>query len=224
MTSFEAFPTRGDRGGILVVQEAFGLTTHIEDVTRRLAEAGWYAVAPALFHRQGAPVFAYDDVPSARAVMEQLSAGGIEEDVAAAFEHLKARGFAASQVGVVGFCMGGSVAFYAAAGRELGAAVTFYGGGIASGRFGSPSQIDLAPNLRTPWLGLYGDLDTTIPTDEVESLRTAMAGARVPTEIVRYADAAHGFNCDERPSVFNHNAAKNAWSRTLAWFEAHARA
>jgi carboxymethylenebutenolidase len=221
MPAYEASPDGAPRGGIVVIQEAFGVTSHIQDIARRLADAGWYAVAPALFHRQGSPALAYDDFDSVMPLMGQLSAEGLTADVTASFEHLESRDFAPSQIGVVGFCMGGSVTFYAATLRAVGAAVTFYGGGVLEGRFGLPSLIDQAPKLQTPWLGLYGDLDQGIPSEQVEQLRTAVKAAPVPTEIVRYPDADHGFNCNDRPAVFNPEAAADGWKRTLAWFDAH---
>jgi len=221
MPAYEASPERAARGAILVIQEAFGVTPHIQEITRRLADAGWFAVALALFHRQGSPVLAYDDYDSVMPLMGQLSAEGLTVDVNAALDHLEARDFALPRIGVVGFCMGGSVTFYAATLRPLGAAVTFYGGGVLEGRFGLPSLIDLAPKLQAPWLGLYGDLDNGIPATQVEELRSAVKNAPVPTEIVRYPDADHGFNCNDRPAVFNPDAAADAWKRTLAWFDAH---
>jgi carboxymethylenebutenolidase len=221
MPAFEATPEGAAKGGIVVVQEAFGVTSHIQEIARRLADAGWHAVAPAFFHRQGSPVLAYDDFAAVMPIMKELTAEGITTDLTAALDHLAAAGFAAPQSGVVGFCMGGSVTFYAATLRALGGAVTFYGGGVAEGRFGLPSLIDLAPALQTPWLGLYGDIDQGIPVADVEQLRTATAATSVPTEIVRYPDADHGFNCNDRPAVFNAPAAADAWSRTLDWFEQH---
>lgn len=221
MPAYTASPTGSARGGILVVQEAFGVTAHIEGVADRLADDGWHAIAPAFFHRQGSPVIAYDDFDSVMPVMGKLSAEGLAVDAAAAFDHLEEAGFAPARIGVVGFCMGGSVTFFAATSRPVGAAVTFYGGGVREGRFGLPSLVDLAPTLQTPWLGLYGDLDKGIPTEDVEQLRLAVEAAPVPTEIVRYADADHGFNCNDRPSVFNPSAAADAWQRTLAWFDSH---
>jgi carboxymethylenebutenolidase len=221
MPAFEATPSEGARGGVVVVQEAFGVTSHIEDIARRLADAGWHAVAPAFFHRQGSPVLAYDDFAAVMPIMQELTAEGITVDLTAAFDHLDAAGFPAARAGVVGFCMGGSVTFYAATLRKLGAAVTFYGGGVGEGRFGLPSLIDQAPKLQTPWLGLYGDLDQGIPFSDVERLRDATAAVAVGTEIVRYPDADHGFNCNDRPAVFNPAAAADAWNRTLAWFDRH---
>jgi carboxymethylenebutenolidase len=221
MPAFEATPDGDAKGAIVVVQEAFGVTTHIEDIARRLAEAGWRAVAPAFFHRHGSPVLAYDDFTAVMPLMKDLSAEGITTDVNAALDYLESAGFSASNIGVVGFCMGGSVTFYAATLRPLGAAVTFYGGGVGEGRFGLPSLTDQAASLQTPWLGLYGDIDKGIPVADVEQLHQATDKASVPTEIVRYPDADHGFNCDDRPAVFNPAAAADAWSRTLDWFERH---
>jgi carboxymethylenebutenolidase len=221
MPTYEASPGGTPRGGILVIQEAFGVTTHIEGIADRLADAGWYAIAPAFFHRQGSPVLAYDDLDSVMPIMGELTAEGLAVDVAAALDHLEHAGFPRSRIGVVGFCMGGSVTFFAATTRAVGSAVTFYGGGVGQGRFGLPSLIELASSLQTPLLGLYGDLDKGIPTEEVEQLRDAVSSVPVPTEIVRFADADHGFNCDDRPSVFNAAAAADAWQRTLAWFDTH---
>ncbi len=109
--------------------------------------------------------------------------------------------------------------FRAATLEPLGAAVSFYGGGVAEGRFGLPSLIDQATNLQTPWLGLYGDLDQGIPALDVERLREAVAAAPPPTEIIRYPDADHGFNCNDRPAVYNPVAAAQAWGAMLEWFD-----
>ena len=220
MPTYESTPEGQSLGAVVVVQEAFGITSHIESITVRLADAGWRALAPALFHRQGSPVFGYDDFSAVGPVMGQLSAAGITADVHAALDFLAADGVAPGATGIVGFCMGGAVSFYAATLRPLGAAVTFYGGGLREGRFGLPSLIELAPSLQTPWLGLYGDQDKGIPAEDVEGLREAAKNAPVATEVVRYPDAEHGFNCNDRPS-FNEQAAGDGWRRTLAWFDAN---
>jgi carboxymethylenebutenolidase len=215
-----AEPDGDPRGGVVVVQEAFGLTPHIVDITRRLAAEGWLAIAPALFHRQGAPVFDYGDYAALGPVIQQLTGPGIVADIEATIAEFAARGIPAARTGVVGFCMGGSVALLAASSLPVGAAVTFYGGGLTEGRFGLPSLLEQAPNLRAPWLGLYGDLDAGIPVEQVEALREATAMAAVPTEVVRYAGAEHGFNCNDRAS-FHPEAAADAWARMLAWFDLH---
>jgi carboxymethylenebutenolidase len=213
--------TDSPRGAVIVIQEAFGVNDHIEDVCARFAAAGWFAVAPAIYHRAGSPVVAYDDFAGIRPAFESVTGAGLAIDLDATTAYLATQGFTEERVAIVGFCMGGTVAFFEACRRPLGAAVTFYGGGIASGRFGLPSQIDLAPSLETPWLGLYGDRDQSIPVDEVEALRAAAAQADVPTEVVRYTHAEHGFHCDQRPANYNAEAAADGWARTLAWFAQH---
>src|SRR5713101_5733596 len=104
MGSFEVSPDGEARGAVVVVQEAFGVTSHIEDVARRLAKAGWHTIAPAFFHRQGSPVLAYDDVESLGPILGQLSAEGFAADVAGALKYLEQADFASSQIGIVGFC------------------------------------------------------------------------------------------------------------------------
>jgi carboxymethylenebutenolidase len=206
---------------VIVIQEAFGVNDHIEDVTRRFADAGYHAVAPALFHRAGGGTAPYDDFEKVLPLFEGLTDAGISMDVEAAVAHLHAQGYADASIGLVGFCMGGRVTFLASLDHALGAAVGFYGGGIVSGRFPQfPPLLERAGELQTPWLGLFGDLDTSIPVEDVETLRDRLADLDVPTDVVRYATAEHGFHCDVRPS-YNAEAAAEAWARALAWFEAH---
>ena len=92
---------------------------------------------------------------------------------------------------------------------------------MAQGRFGFPSGLELGEQIQVPWLGLYGDLDQSIPVDDVEQLRERAAARPVPTEVVRYEQGLHGFNCDDRPSVFDAGIAADARARTLAWFDQH---
>jgi carboxymethylenebutenolidase len=218
MGLYDVEPQGAPPGAVIVLQEAFGVNDHIEDVTRRFAHAGYRAVAPHLFHRSGDPELDYGNFEKIMPLMQALTETGLLEDLDATLAYLADAGFAASRVGVVGFCMGGSVTFLAAARRALGAAVTFYGGGVGEGRFGMPPLVEMAPGLRTPWLGLFGDADQGIPVEQVEALRAASATAPVPTEIVRYAGAGHGFHCDARPDSYHEEAAHDGWERTLDWF------
>ncbi len=223
MAAFRAQPVGEPRGGVVVVQEAFGLTGHIGRVTQALASAGFVGVAPALFHRMEEQVFDYaGGFERLGPAMASLDAGTVTMDVDAALAELARLGQPSSRQGVIGFCMGGSVTLATAARVALGAAVTFYGGGIGQGRFGLPSGLESASSLRTPWLGLYGDLDAHIPVDDVERLRAVVAEAAVDAEVVRYATAHHGFHCDERPS-FDAEASNDAWRRTLAFLGDHLR-
>jgi carboxymethylenebutenolidase len=204
-------------GGVVVVQEAFGVTEHIEDVCQRLADVGWLAVAPHMFHRTGDPVLPYDDFSQVAPHAGALTPDTILDDVDAALGFLEDAGFPPDTVGIVGFCMGGTVALTVAVERQVGAAVSFYGGGVAKGRFGLPPLVESAPKLRAPWLGLFGDEDKGIPVEQVEQLREAAAEAGVATEIVRYEGAGHGFNRDGSPA-YDEAAATDAWARTLDWF------
>ncbi|GAC1598098.1 MAG: dienelactone hydrolase family protein [Acidimicrobiales bacterium] len=213
-------PDDAPKGGVVVVQEAFGVNDHIEDVCRRFAAEGWLAVAPHLFHRSGDPKLGYTDLAQVMPHMQELTLEGILTDIDAATARIAEAGIPLGKQGIVGFCMGGTVALVVGAERPIGAAVTFYGGGVTKGRFGFPALVEEAPKLQAPWLGLFGDLDKGIPVEDVEALRTAAATAKVPTEVVRYAEAEHGFHCDVRDS-YNADAATDAWVRTLNWFTEH---
>lgn len=206
---------------VIVLQEAFGVSDHIRDVAERFALAGFYAVAPELFHRTGSPEIAYDNFPGAMESLGALSEDGLREDVTAAAGFLVDAGYAPSNTGVVGFCVGGSVAFFAGTLGVVGAAVSFYGGGIETGRMGLPSLLDQAALLQCAWCGFYGDLDQGIPIEQVEALRVATSTLGFSNQLVRYADADHGFHCDGRPGVFNARAAAEAYERTLAFFAAN---
>jgi len=222
MPVYEALPEGTPRGAVIVIQEAFGVNPHIEDVTRRFATAGYHAVAPHLFHRTGSPAYGYDDFSEVMPHMMALSDTDMVTDVEGAVAYLHAAGWADRQIGIVGFCMGGRVTFLVAGHLALGAGVGFYGGGIVEGRSEAlPSLLPLVTGMRTPWLGLFGDADGGIPVEEVERLRDELnAGADVDTAIVRYPDAEHGFHCDARPS-YNEAAATDGWARTLTWLDDH---
>jgi carboxymethylenebutenolidase len=210
-------PHAAPTAATIVLQEAFGLTDHIKDVTDRAAAAGYLAVAPALFHRIGSPVIDYGDMDTAKGLIATLTDEGLSADVEATLGWLAGEGVAAGRTAVVGFCMGGSVAYVMGARRGLAAAVSFYGSGIVAGRFGMPSMLDLVPTRKSPWLGLYGDQDKGIPVEQVEQLRHALADSTRPAQIVRYPLAQHGFHCDDRPAVYDPQAAPDAWARTLAF-------
>jgi len=224
MDVYEATPDGAATRAVVVIQEAFGVNRHIQSVVRRLADAGYHAVAPALFHRAGGGcIDDYDnlDFNEVIALFEGVTDDTVLGDVDGALTVLHDAGFTDDRIGTVGFCFGGRATFLVAARRSLGAAVGFYGGGIASkGVLPFAALIDEVPTLRTPWLGLFGDQDASIPVEDVERLRDALAAAPVPTEVVRYPDAGHGFHCDARAD-YHEASAKDGWARALAWFDAH---
>jgi len=221
MRVYEALPD-GATAAVVVVQEAFGVNPHIEDVTRRFAGAGYHAVAPDLFHRAGGGTAEYGDWDAVMRLFGTVTGDAdVLADVDAALDHLRSEGFTDAHIGIVGFCFGGRVSFMVSLHRSLGGAVGFYGGGIVTARFPQfPPLVERSASLRTPWLGLFGDEDASIPVEDVETLRRAVVSARVETEIVRYPGAKHGFHCDVRAD-HDPDAAADAWQRTLDWFAGH---
>ncbi|WP_187298323.1 dienelactone hydrolase family protein [Rhodococcus sp. BS-15] len=215
-------PDGDARGGVIVIQEAFGVTDHIVDVCNRVAAAGWVAVAPHLFHRQDSvTVLDYSDMDSAMAAIGRLKADEVDSDVDAAASALAELGFEPSSIAIVGFCMGGSVAFQTAVRRppRCGSDVLRRRNNEGPLRLSRDGSVGDA--LQTPWHGFFGDLDEGIPFQDVETLREITATAPVATEITRYAHGKHGFHCDDRPAVFDADAAADAWGKALEWFDAH---
>ena len=227
MRMYQADPSGLTRGAVIVIQEAFGVNDHITDVADRLAAEGWQAVAPVLFHRVGPdPIAPYNDFSKVLPLFEGLDDDGVLRDLDATVGVLHQHGFDNPSIGVVGFCWGGRVTFLAALRRPLGAAVGFYGGGIVTGRFPQfPPLVGECAALQTPWLGLFGDEDQSIPVEDVEVLRDALASsAKVDSVVVRYPGAGHGFHCDARSDGYVEVAAKDGWGRALSWFDTHLKA
>ena len=222
MRTYEALPDEGASTAVIVIPEAFGLNGHIEEVTERIAAAGHRAVGLDIFHRSGGGTAPYDNFEMVLPLFEGLTDEGLLDDIDAARTHLHDAGIVDASIGIVGFCFGGRTTFLAALRRPLGAAVGFYGGGIVTGRFPQfPPLVEESASLQSPWLGLFGDADQSIPIDDVERLRATLdERTSVDHDIVRFPDAEHGFNCDQRPA-YHPQAAADAWQRMLAWFTSH---
>ena len=223
MRLYEAIPDGTAKGAVIVVMEAFGVNDHIEEVTRRTAAEGYHAVSPDFFHRSGGGVAGYDEFPKVMEFFKSVKDDGILVDVDAALDHLHKAGFTDDKIAIVGFCFGGRVTFLTAVRRKLGAAITYYGGGIVStGPLPFTSLLGEAGALKTPWMGHFGDLDKGIPVEDVEALRAALdKDSKVEHVIYRYADADHGFHCNDRTAVYNKAAAEQAWGRTTEWLASH---
>ncbi len=203
ISAWRADPAGKPRGGIVVVQEIFGVNAHIRAVADRFAAEGYLAIAPAIFdHVERGFDVGYDEEARARgrAIAGKADFEQILRDVAAAVEVAKEGG----KVGVVGYCLGGSVA-WAAAGRlsGLSAAVGYYGGRVVAMK-------DLKP--RIPTMLHFGEKDAHIPIAGVREV--AAAHPDVPIHIY---PAEHGFNCDQRES-YDATSAGQAWTRTLEFF------
>jgi crotonobetainyl-CoA:carnitine CoA-transferase CaiB-like acyl-CoA transferase/dienelactone hydrolase len=220
MKIFEAKPQGEAKGAVIVIQEAFGITDHIKTICHRLAAEGYVAVAPHLFHRTGDPIISYEKMQEVMPHISKLNRAEIENDVKTTLGHLATLGFTGKKVAIIGFCMGGTIAFHAGVEWELGAAITFYGGGILQGRFGLPAMAENAPSLKTPWLGEFGDRDQSIPTAEVNDLRKAATKAKVDTQVDRYPEADHGFHCNDRSS-YHEASSKVAWARAVQFLDEH---
>lgn len=191
-------------GGIVVIQEIFGLTANIRRVVDRYAEAGFDAIAPAMFDRvERGIVFDYSDVEAGRSTMRKLEWPSTMKDVEAAAAATRS----GMSVGVVGFCWGGSVAHVAASELPIAAAVSYYGAAVAR-------MLDRTP--RCPIMYHFGDRDASIPMADVEAIRQA-----VPEGVFHvYPGAEHGFSCEDRRS-FSASDAELAFDRSLEFLRQH---
>lgn len=225
MAAYRAMPATGQGfGTILVVQEIFGVHAHIADLCRRFAKAGYYAIAPELYFRQGDPK-GYTEIPKLISeVVAKVPDEQVMGDLDAATAFAKGEGKAdTAKLGVTGFCWGGRIVWlYAATNPGLKAGVAWYGRVVGEATPLTPKHpVDIAKDLKAPVLGLYGGADTGIPNDTVDKMREALkAGspAAQKSRIDTYPDTPHGFNADYRPS-FRKDQAEDAWKKALAWFK-----
>jgi carboxymethylenebutenolidase len=225
MGAYVAAPTSpGPSPALVVVQEAFGVNEHIRDVCRRFAREGYVALAPEIFHRQGAGIdIPYSEMPPAMAQLALLTNAGLEQDLAAALAHLRGRADVnPGRVGVVGYCVGGFAAFLAACRLDPAATVSYYGGGIVRARTGMAMTplLEEAGGIRAPLLCLFGSQDGGIPPADVEAIRARLKQAGPAHDVVVYDGAKHAFFCDMRPA-YDATAARASWERALAWFGRH---
>ncbi|HHW86074.1 MAG TPA: dienelactone hydrolase family protein [Chloroflexi bacterium] len=196
----------GSWPAVVVLQEWWGLNEHIKDVTRRIANEGYVALAPDLYKGQVAT-----EPDAARKLVMELDMPAAVQEIGSAIDHLLTQDFVAGEkVGIVGFCMGGRLVLMTALTNEkLAVAVPFYG---------SPLAPEEAANVKAPVLGLYGADDGGIPVAAVQAMGDALTAAGIDNEIHIYAGAPHAFFNDTRES-YRPEAAADAWQRMLAWFE-----
>ncbi len=220
MRAYVAHPADGaQRPGLLVFQEAFGVNAHIRDVTERFAREGYVALAPELYHRT-APGFEgeYNNFDAITPLMKSMTDQGLESDIRAAFERLRAdAGVLDGSVACAGFCMGGRVSFLADATVPLKAAISYYGGGIAPGPRG-PGLLGRAGALHAPILLFWGLEDKHIGVEQSRAVADALRTAQKLFVNVEFSDADHGFFCDARPS-YNAAAATQSWALALRFLE-----
>ncbi len=205
---------------VVVIEEIFGVHEYIKDTCRRLAKAGYTAVAPEFYARLG-DLSKMTDVPTIiRDVISKAPDATFQADLAAAVAFVRASGRGdATRLAVTGFCRGGRNTWMtAAANAEVKAAVAWYGPvGGAPSEIQPRTPTDVAGELKAPLLGLYGGADTGIPVEAVRAAEAKAKAAGKTVEIHVYPEAPHGFHADYRPS-YRREAAEDGWARMLAWF------
>ena len=210
---------------VLVTSEIFGVHEYIADVALRFAKAGYFAVAPELFVRQGDAGSYGETAKLVAEVISKVPDAQVMADLDATLAWAKAEGADTSRTGITGFCWGGRITWlYTAHNPQVRAGVAWYGRLVGASSALTPKHpVDVAGSLSGPVLGLYGEKDTGIPLDTVEKMRAALAtgnAAAKKSEFVVYPDAPHAFHADYRPS-YHKEAADDGWKRCLAWFKAH---
>ena len=205
-----AVPASGKGPGVIVIQEWWGLVPHIKRVADRFAEEGFVALAPDLYH--GKTTKSPDE---AGKLMMAMNIAETEKDLRGAISYLLNHpAVTSSKVGTVGFCMGGALSLYAATKNpQVGACVVFYGG--------HPNVKPELEKLEAPVLGLYAERDTFVTPEAARELERRLKELGKQVEIHIYKDADHAFFNDDRPEVYNREAAEDAWRRTIEFFRRH---
>jgi carboxymethylenebutenolidase len=222
MPAYRAMPAGGKNlPTVLVVQEIFGVHEHIKDVCRRLAKAGYLAIAPELYARQG-DVSKLADIDQIRPIVAKVPDAQVMSDLDATAAWAAKNGGDAARLAVTGFCWGGRITWmYAAHNPKVKAGVAWYGRVVGQPTDMSPKNpIDVVKDIHAPVLGLYGGADAGIPNDSVDKMREALKAAGKKSEIHTYPDMPHGFHADYRPT-YRKEAAEDGWKRLLAWFKKH---
>ncbi|UCV00440.1 dienelactone hydrolase family protein [Acidovorax radicis] len=209
---------------VLVIQEIFGVHEYIADVCRRFAKAGYLAIAPDLYARQG-DASGYTDIAKLMAeVVAKVPDAQVMADLDGAVQWATAHGGDAARVSVTGFCWGGRITWLYAAHGPVKAGVAWYGRLVGQYSELTPKHpIDIAPILKAPVLGLYGEKDAGIPLDTIDKMKIALSGGSPQakaSQFVVYPDAPHAFHADYRAS-YRKEAAEDGYQRALAWFKGH---
>jgi len=226
--TMEGYLTRpaaeGRHPAVVVIQEIWGVNSHIQYVTDRLPAQGYVGLAPALFHREGGMTIGlHEETDAAFAWMGNCTDANIVADVSAAVEYLKSQPFVdPDKIGIVGFCFGGRVAYLGAANvPDIKAAAVFYGGRILQPLGGDgPSPLEQTANISSPVLGLFGEDDQNPTPADVATIDAELTKHGKEHEFHMYPGCGHGFHCNARGS-HRPESARDAWGKTIAWFDAH---
>jgi carboxymethylenebutenolidase len=200
---------------------------YIADTARRFAKAGYLAIAPDLYARQG-DASKYTEIPKLMAeVVAKVPDAQVMADLDGAMKWAAANGGDVNKAAVTGFCWGGRITWLYSAHAPVKAGVAWYGRLVGNASELTPRHpVDIAASLKAPVLGLYGAADTGIPLDTVDKMKAALANgspAAKASQFVVYPDAPHAFHADYRPS-FRQGPAEDGWKRALEWFKANGAA
>ncbi|WP_295615182.1 dienelactone hydrolase family protein [Chamaesiphon sp. GL140_3_metabinner_50] len=223
VSGYLAMPTgAGQFPGVIVLQEIFGVNTHIKSVVERIASMGYVAIAPALFDRF-APGFETGytsaDVELGRSYAEQTNASQLLADIQAAIDYLKTLPQVLPNFGCIGFCFGGHVAYLAATLPDITVTASFYGAGITTRTpGGGEPSVSRSGSISGKMYLFFGMDDASIPPDQIAQIETALTQNDVPHQIWQYAGAEHGFCCDLRAS-YHPAAAAAAWQHVEELFQ-----
>lgn len=223
MRAWLAQPAKeGSYPAVLVIQEIFGVNSHIRDVAERVAKEGYVALAPEMFHRTAPGMelgYEQQDFGKGLAEMAKAKTSDIVTDLTAAKNYLaNLPASKGKKVGCMGFCFGGHVTYIAACDLGVDAAASFYGGGIAVGAPGGGAPtVERSSKIRGKILCLFGGKDAYIPADQVKKIEDALKAAKISHEVVIYPTADHGFFCDQR-GTYQAEAAKDAWEKVKKLF------
>jgi carboxymethylenebutenolidase len=212
---------------VLVISEIFGVHEYVADTARRFARAGYLAIAPELFARQGDPNSFGEVGKIMSEIVAKVPDAQVMADLDGALKWAAANGGDARKAGITGFCWGGRITWLYAAHGPVKAGVAWYGRLVGTASELTPRHpVDVVASLKAPVLGLYGGADTGIPLDTVDKMKAALANgspAARASQFVLYPDAPHAFHADYRPS-YRQGPAEDGWKRALAWFAANGAA
>lgn len=231
--AYLATPTQSDTNypGIIVIQEIFGVNSHIRDITERIAREGYVAIAPAIYQRQ-APGFeagySDKDIEVGRKYKEQTTAAELISDIQATINYLDSLPQVKSGgVGTIGFCFGGHVAYLVATLEDIKATASFYGAGITNScPGGGEPTITRTKDITGTIYTFFGTEDPLIPNQQVDEIEAQLKQNQIPHQVFRYQGATHGFVCDlgtaearsDRRSSYHPEAAQSAWRKVLDLF------
>lgn len=224
MSAYVAMPAaEGQYPGVLVFMEIFGINSHIQDVTERLAREGYVALAPDYYHRVAPNLklgYTKADIEEGRKYKDVVTQAELLKDaeVAIAWLQQQPQVDPKEKMGTIGFCFGGYVAFLVATLPQVAVTASFYGAGIAQDMPNKEEPpVDKSEEIPGYMLCFFGDKDESIPQEDIQMIENSLEMARVPHKVIVYPDADHGFFCDQRPS-YNPEAAFDAWQQVKQTF------